>query len=142
MCQRRRGPPDFFHVTVHSVICDMHRSASECPCLPPCPLSIPAGQSLMVFRLPVCPLRWAQFFICPLMIRDAIDREVEAVDSGECLSPVFLLSLPLLITAVLCCSPVLQSTSSLSRRTPTGRRCCLAVWPNRGTRWASSAGVS
>uniref|UniRef100_A0A4W6E4D9 Nardilysin convertase n=1 Tax=Lates calcarifer TaxID=8187 RepID=A0A4W6E4D9_LATCA len=25
--------------------------------------------------------RWAQFFICPLMIRDAIDREVEAVDS-------------------------------------------------------------
>uniref|UniRef100_A0A674F623 Nardilysin convertase n=1 Tax=Salmo trutta TaxID=8032 RepID=A0A674F623_SALTR len=27
--------------------------------------------------------RWAQFFICPLMIRDAIDREVEAVDSGE-----------------------------------------------------------
>lgn len=29
------------------------------------------------------PPRWAQFFICPLMIRDAIDREVEAVDSGE-----------------------------------------------------------
>uniref|UniRef100_A0A3P8V745 Nardilysin convertase n=1 Tax=Cynoglossus semilaevis TaxID=244447 RepID=A0A3P8V745_CYNSE len=27
--------------------------------------------------------RWAQFFICPLMIRDAIDREVEAVDSGN-----------------------------------------------------------
>ncbi|XP_061700312.1 nardilysin-like isoform X3 [Syngnathoides biaculeatus] len=25
--------------------------------------------------------RWAQFFICPLMIRDAIDREVEAIDS-------------------------------------------------------------
>ncbi|XP_054652769.1 nardilysin-like [Dunckerocampus dactyliophorus] len=25
--------------------------------------------------------RWAQFFICPLMIRNAIDREVEAVDS-------------------------------------------------------------
>ncbi|XP_066547909.1 nardilysin b [Amia ocellicauda] len=25
--------------------------------------------------------RWAQFFICPLMIKDAIDREVEAVDS-------------------------------------------------------------
>ncbi|KAM4724091.1 nardilysin-like isoform 1-T3 [Anableps anableps] len=25
--------------------------------------------------------RWAQFFICPLMIQDAIDREVEAVDS-------------------------------------------------------------
>ncbi|XP_053484659.1 nardilysin isoform X1 [Ictalurus furcatus] len=25
--------------------------------------------------------RWAQFFICPLMIRDAIEREVEAVDS-------------------------------------------------------------
>ena len=36
------------------------------------------------------PSRWAQFFICPLMIRDAIDREVEAVDSGECLSPGFL----------------------------------------------------
>ncbi|KAF4021798.1 hypothetical protein G4228_013869 [Cervus hanglu yarkandensis] len=27
--------------------------------------------------------RWAQFFIHPLMIRDAIDREVEAVDSGN-----------------------------------------------------------
>lgn len=27
--------------------------------------------------------RWAQFFICPLMIEDAVDREVEAVDSGE-----------------------------------------------------------
>uniref|UniRef100_A0AAY4BLX1 Nardilysin n=1 Tax=Denticeps clupeoides TaxID=299321 RepID=A0AAY4BLX1_9TELE len=25
--------------------------------------------------------RWAQFFICPLMIQDAIEREVEAVDS-------------------------------------------------------------
>ncbi|KAJ8277501.1 hypothetical protein GJAV_G00075860 [Gymnothorax javanicus] len=25
--------------------------------------------------------RWAQFFICPLMIKDAMDREVEAVDS-------------------------------------------------------------
>ncbi|KAK7126778.1 hypothetical protein R3I94_018084 [Phoxinus phoxinus] len=25
--------------------------------------------------------RWAQFFICPLMIPDAVDREVEAVDS-------------------------------------------------------------
>ncbi|XP_061636394.1 nardilysin-like isoform X3 [Phyllopteryx taeniolatus] len=25
--------------------------------------------------------RWAQFFICPLMIKDAVDREVEAVDS-------------------------------------------------------------
>ncbi|XP_062412295.1 nardilysin b isoform X2 [Sardina pilchardus] len=25
--------------------------------------------------------RWAQFFICPLMIEDAVDREVEAVDS-------------------------------------------------------------
>lgn len=31
----------------------------------------------------LCYLRWAQFFICPLMIEDAIDREVEAVDSGE-----------------------------------------------------------
>ena len=30
--------------------------------------------------------RWAQFFICPLMIEDAIEREVEAVDSGESLS--------------------------------------------------------
>ncbi|CAB1314217.1 unnamed protein product [Coregonus sp. 'balchen'] len=27
--------------------------------------------------------RWAQFFICPLMIEDAIDREVEAVDRGN-----------------------------------------------------------
>uniref|UniRef100_A0A3P9NF68 Nardilysin b (N-arginine dibasic convertase) n=1 Tax=Poecilia reticulata TaxID=8081 RepID=A0A3P9NF68_POERE len=25
--------------------------------------------------------RWAQFFICPLMVQDALDREVEAVDS-------------------------------------------------------------
>ncbi|XP_014835156.1 PREDICTED: nardilysin-like [Poecilia mexicana] len=25
--------------------------------------------------------RWAQFFICPLMVQDAVDREVEAVDS-------------------------------------------------------------
>ncbi|XP_034035200.1 nardilysin-like [Thalassophryne amazonica] len=25
--------------------------------------------------------RWAQFFICPLMVEDAVDREVEAVDS-------------------------------------------------------------
>ncbi|KAM4739813.1 nardilysin b isoform 2-T3 [Anableps anableps] len=25
--------------------------------------------------------RWAQFFICPLMVQDAMDREVEAVDS-------------------------------------------------------------
>lgn len=33
-------------------------------------------------RVFVC-FRWAQFFICPLMIEDAIDREVEAVDSGE-----------------------------------------------------------
>lgn len=37
--------------------------------------------------------RWAQFFIHPLMIRDAIDREVEAVDSGKrctlCLTIVF-----------------------------------------------------
>lgn len=27
--------------------------------------------------------RWAQFFIHPLMVWDAIDREVEAVDSGK-----------------------------------------------------------
>ena len=27
--------------------------------------------------------RWAQCFICPLMSEDAVDREVEAVDSGE-----------------------------------------------------------
>uniref|UniRef100_A0A8C5CJF5 Nardilysin n=1 Tax=Gadus morhua TaxID=8049 RepID=A0A8C5CJF5_GADMO len=36
--------------------------------------------------------RWAQFFICPLMIEEAIEREVEAVDSGESLS-LFLLIL-------------------------------------------------
>lgn len=39
--------------------------------------------------------RWAQFFIHPLMIRDAIDREVEAVDSGKrctlCLTIVFFI---------------------------------------------------
>lgn len=33
--------------------------------------------------------RWAQFFICPLMIKDAIEREVEAVDSGECLYSLY-----------------------------------------------------
>lgn len=38
---------------------------------------------LIIAHLSCRPLRWAQFFICPLMIRDAIDREVEAVDSGE-----------------------------------------------------------
>ncbi|CAG10333.1 unnamed protein product, partial [Tetraodon nigroviridis] len=53
--------------------------------------------------------RWAQFFICPLMIRDAIDREVEAVDSGECVSPGFLLLLsPPLIAAILCRRPEYQ----------------------------------
>lgn len=36
----------------------------------------------------VC-FRWAQFFICPLMIEDAIDREVEAVDSGESTTGTF-----------------------------------------------------
>lgn len=34
------------------------------------------GNTVLLFR-------WAQFFIHPLMIRDAIDREVEAVDSGK-----------------------------------------------------------
>lgn len=34
-------------------------------------------------RNTVLLFRWAQFFIHPLMIRDAIDREVEAVDSGK-----------------------------------------------------------
>uniref|UniRef100_H3CJ00 Nardilysin b (N-arginine dibasic convertase) n=1 Tax=Tetraodon nigroviridis TaxID=99883 RepID=H3CJ00_TETNG len=29
------------------------------------------------------PDRWAQFFICPLMMEDAVDREVEAVDSAS-----------------------------------------------------------
>ena len=29
------------------------------------------------------PLRFAQFFICPLFNADAKDREVNAVDSGE-----------------------------------------------------------
>lgn len=38
--------------------------------------------------------------------------------------------------------PGCQSTSWLSLRTPTGRRCCLAVWPKRGTLWASFVGVS
>uniref|UniRef100_A0A3B4GAY9 Nardilysin convertase n=1 Tax=Pundamilia nyererei TaxID=303518 RepID=A0A3B4GAY9_9CICH len=32
-------------------------------------------------------LDWAQFFICPLMIRDAIDREVEAVDEYQLAKP-------------------------------------------------------
>lgn len=112
--------------------------------VPVCPVSSLYSRCSVLDGIPSVrhPLRWAQFFICPLMIRDAIDREVEAVDSGECPSPVFLSSFLLLITAVLPCSRVLQSTSWLSRRTPTGRRCCLAVWPNPDTQWASSAGVS
>ena len=43
----------------------------------------PVSPALIIVFLSWHPLRWAQFFICPLMIRDAIDREVEAVDSGE-----------------------------------------------------------
>lgn len=43
--------------------------------------------------------RWAQFFIHPLMIRDAIDREVEAVDSGKrstlCVTTVFSFMKPI-----------------------------------------------
>lgn len=60
--------------------------------VPVCPASSRYSRCSVLDGIPsVChPLRWAQFFICPLMIRDAIDREVEAVDSGECLSPVFL----------------------------------------------------
>lgn len=42
------------------------------------------------------------------MIRDAINREVEAVDSGKCVSPGFLLSFLPLITVVLCCRPEYQ----------------------------------
>lgn len=43
----------------------------------------PVSWSLIIVSVSHHPRRWAQFFICPLMIRDAIDREVEAVDSGE-----------------------------------------------------------
>lgn len=101
------------------------------------------------------PPRWAQFFICPLMIRDAIDREVEAVDSGESfffklLLSFFFSSLPSRRPSHVFSSSfsssssfcLLKSTSWPSRQTPTGRRCCLAVWPSRDTPWASSAGVS
>lgn len=112
--------------------------------VPVCPVSSLYSRCSVLDAIPFVrhPLRWAQFFICPLMIRDAINREVEAVDSGEWLSPAFLPSFLPLITVVLSCSSVVQSTSWLSRPTPTGRRCCLAVWPNPDTRWASSAGVS
>lgn len=48
-----------------------------------CPLSLACMRPLIMSSLCFPLLRWAQFFICPLMIRDAIDREVEAVDSGE-----------------------------------------------------------
>lgn len=132
-----------------------------------CPLSLACMRPLIISSLCFPLLRWAQFFICPLMIRDAIDREVEAVDSGEswCLkcspfciwstsfhplySRVLLSQLFTHITVFLCrlnmfCfspSPC-QSTSWLSRQTPTGRRCCSAVWPNLDTLWANSAGVS
>lgn len=37
----------------------------------------------MEFELAKSVCRWAQFFICPLMIEDSIEREVEAVDSGQ-----------------------------------------------------------
>ena len=39
-------------------------------------------------------------------------------------------------------SPPLKSTSWPSRPTPTGRRCCSAVWQNPDIPWASSVGVS
>lgn len=136
----------------------------------PCPFSLAGARPLIIASL--CSLRWAQFFICPLMIRDAIDREVEAVDSGEsgCLRESLLCAgnldfgfcalelnfsstaLPSSPHAQLCSAPLIelfcaspsvhQSTSWLSRQTPTGRRCCSAVWPNLDTLWASSAGVS
>lgn len=64
--------------------------------------------SVCFWTLPLCPvvLRWAQFFICPLMIRDAIDREVEAVDSGGswCLCASLLHSEKLILVHIKCFS--------------------------------------
>lgn len=86
MGQRGREARDVYF-TDHSVACDTHRSASDCSCLPRV-LSLRC-RCLALDCIPSVrhPLRWAQFFICPLMIRDAIDREVEAVDSGESRQP-------------------------------------------------------
>lgn len=143
MGQRGREARDVYF-TDHSVACDTHRSASDCSCLPR--VLYLRCRCLALDCIPSVrhPLRWAQFFICPLMIRDAIDREVEAVDSGESRQPwlSFFFFFFFFFHWSLSSSPVAQSTSWLSRRTPTGRRCCLAVWPNRDTPWASSAGVS
>lgn len=64
--------------------------------------------SVCLWTLPLCPvvLRWAQFFICPLMIRDAIDREVEAVDSGGswCLCASLMHSEKLVLVLIKCFS--------------------------------------
>lgn len=142
----------------------LYRSTSDCLRLTGVLSLWPVCGPLIVAFLSLHPLRWAQFFICPLMIRDAIDREVEAVDSGESrrISPpprwevkfqLFLelnfyccsfahYRFPLVVSSFYTSPSVCQSTSWRSRRTPTGRRCCLAVWPNLDTLWASSAGVS
>lgn len=70
-------------------------------------LCLSVGPSSL-WLLPLCPvvLRWAQFFICPLMIRDAIDREVEAVDSGGswCLCASLLHSEKLILVLIKCFS--------------------------------------
>lgn len=111
MGQRGREARDV-DFTDHSAACDTHRSASDCSCLPRV-LSLRC-RCLALDCIPSVrhPLRWAQFFICPLMIRDAIDREVEAVDSGESRQPwlsffLLLLLLPL-IAVILSCRPEYQ----------------------------------
>lgn len=110
MGQRRREARDVYF-TDHSVVCDTHRLHLIVPVRPVSSLSLSLCCCCSLLdRIPSVrhPLRWAQFFICPLMIRDAIDREVEAVDSGECISPGFLVSLLPLITVILSCRPEYQ----------------------------------
>lgn len=85
----------------------LHLIVPVCPCPPS--LSLCCRCSVLDCIPSVHhPLRWAQFFICPLMIRDAIDREVEAVDSGECVGPGFLLAFLPLITVILAWRPEYQ----------------------------------
>lgn len=73
--------------------------------------------------------------IFPNFFRFGVINELCVI--GICIFEFFHAVLPLHFVFLSC-----QSTSWPSRPTPTGRRCCSAVWPNLDTLWASSAGVS
>lgn len=93
-----------------------------------CPFSLAAIWSLIIVCLSRLPLRWAQFFICPLMIRDAIDREVEAVDSGEswrlCSSILLAEKLNFNFKLFISCVAELSSCSSFFRTPLLTIFCC------------------